>query len=372
MRTIFYIIQKEFIQIFRNKIMLPFIFVYPLVQLIILVNAATLEMKQIDMIVVDMDFSSLSRELTGKFKGSPFFVIESHTTSIKEAEAKLKSGEADIILHIPQNFEKDLFSTGEARLQLLTDAINATAAGITNAYCSYIIADFNKSVISENRNILPLSLPKTVEIEYSYWYNPELNYKTFMLPGILVILVSIIGMFLSSINIVREKEIGTIEQINVTPIKKYQFIIGKMVPFWLIAMFELGFGLIIGWVLYRVPVEGSLITLFSFTAVYLLALMGLGLFVSTISHRQQQVMFINFFFMLTFILMSGIFTPVESMPDWAVKVNIINPFAYFMRVIRMVMLKGSGFQEVAYEFYAMCIYAAVTLSLSVWRYRKTT
>ena len=371
MRTILYIIQKEFIQIFRNKIMLPFIFVYPLVQLIILVNAATLEMRHIDMIVVDKDFSSASRELTGKFRGSPFFTITEQTTSIKEAEKKLKNGDADIILHIPQNFEKDLFASGSVRLQLLIDAINATAAGLTNAYCSYIISDFNKNIISENRSLFNARLPETVNIEYSYWYNPELNYKIFMLPGILVILVSIIGMFLSSINIVREKEMGTIEQINVTPIKKYQFIIGKMVPFWLIALFELGFGLIIGWILYRVPVEGSLALLFSFTAVYLLALMGLGLFVSTISRRQQQVMFINFFFMLTFILMSGIFTPVESMPDWAIKVNIINPFAYYMRVIRMVMLKGSGFQDISYEFYAMCVYALITLSLSVWRYRKT-
>ena len=372
MRTILYIIQKEFIQIFRNKIMLPFIFVYPLAQLIILVNAATMEMKHINMIVVDKDLSSVSRELTGKFRGSPFFTITGQTTSIKEAENKLKDGKADIILHIPSNFEKDLFTTGSAKLQLQIDAINATAAGLTNAYCTYIISDFNKSIISENRNFITIRPLATVDIEYSYWYNPELNYKIFMLPGILVILVSIIGMFLSSINIVREKEMGTIEQINVTPIKKYQFIVGKMVPFWLIAMFELGFGLIIGWLLYRVPVAGSLAVLFLFTAVYLLALMGLGLFVSTISHRQQQVMFINFFFMLTFILMSGIFTPIESMPDWAIKVNIINPFAYYMRVIRMVMLKGSGFHDIAYEFYAMCIYATVTLSLSVWRYRKTT
>ncbi len=372
MKTIFIIIRKEFTQIFRDKTMLPMIFVLPVIQLIILVNAATLEMKHIEMVVVDKDLSSASRELTGKFKGSPFFTILGNTTSMPQAEDMLKNGNANIILQIPQNFEKNLFSDGKVKIQLLINAINATAAGLTNAYSTNIIADFNRNIIAENISHIKMSFPKSVDVEYSYWYNPELNYKIFMLPGILVILVTIIGMFLSSMNIVREKEMGTIEQINVTPIRKYQFIIGKMVPFWIIALFELGFGLIIGWLFYDVRVEGSFLVLFSFTAVYLLAIMGLGLFVSTISTTQQQVVFINYFFLLTFILMSGIFTPVESMPDWADTVNIFNPFAYFMRVIRMVMLKGSGFQDISREFFAISVYAAITLSLSVWRYRKTT
>ncbi len=372
MTTIFIIIRKEFTQIFRDKTMLPMIFVLPVIQLIILVNAATLEMKHIEMVVVDKDLSSASRELTGKFKGSPFFTILGNPTSMPQAEDMLKNGKANIILQIPQNFEKNLFSDGKVKIQLLINAINATAAGLTNAYSTNIIADFNRNIIAENISHIKMSFPKSVDVEYSYWYNPELNYKIFMLPGILVILVTIIGMFLSSMNIVREKEMGTIEQINVTPIRKYQFIIGKMVPFWIIALFELGFGLIIGWLFYDVRVEGSFLVLFSFTAVYLLAIMGLGLFVSTISTTQQQVVFINYFFLLTFILMSGIFTPVESMPDWADTVNIFNPFAYFMRVIRMVMLKGSGFQDISREFFAISVYAAITLSLSVWRYRKTT
>lgn len=191
-----------------------------------------------------------------------------------------------------------------------------------------------------------------------------------MLPGVLVILVTIIGMFLSSVNLVREKEMGTIEQINVTPIRKYQFIIGKLIPFWVIALFELSFGLLIGKWFFYVPIEGSLALLFGFTSVYLLVVMGIGLFISTMSSTQQQVMFLTFFFLVTFIMMSGIFTPTESMPDWAQRVNIINPLAYFMRVIRMVLLKGSGFTDISKEFISLGIYAVIILSLATWRYRK--
>jgi len=209
-----------------------------------------------------------------------------------------------------------------------------------------------------------------IEVNTSFWYNPELNYKTYMLPGILVILVTIVSMFLAAMNIVREKEIGTIEQINVTPIRKHEFIIGKLVPFMIIALFELAFGLLIGKIFFDLPVVGSIPLLFGFTLVYLLVVLGIGLFISTISSTQQQVMFITFFFMLVFILMGGIFTPTESMPVWAQQINIINPFYYFMKVIRMILLKGSGFWDISYEFFSLLIYGILMLSLSVWRYRK--
>jgi len=211
-----------------------------------------------------------------------------------------------------------------------------------------------------------------ITVETSFWYNPELNYKIYMLPGILVILVTVVSMFLAAINIVHEKEMGTIEQLNVTPIKKFEFITGKLLPFLLIALFELAFGLTIGKIFFHIPIVGSIPLLFGFTIIYLLVVLGIGLFISTISSTQQQVMFIAFFFMLVFILMSGIFTPTESMPLWAQKLNIINPFYYFMRVIRMILLKGSGFSDISYEFYSLSIYAVIMLSLSVWRYRKVT
>jgi len=351
--------------------MLPIIFIMPIVQLIVLVYAATFEIKDIDMIVVDHDLSTTSRQLTSKFEGTLFFNVNQSSFNIKEAESLITSDGVDIILQIPAGFEKELFRENKAVLQLQINAINATTAGLANAYANNVIVDFNKNIVAENMNYIDLSLHKSLNINYSFWYNPELNYKIYMLPGILVILVTLIGMFLTALNIVREKEMGTIEQINVTPIVKYQFIFGKLFPFWVIAMFELAFGLTIGKIIFNIPMEGSLLLLFGFTTVYLTVALGIGLFISTLAQTQQQVMFIVFFFMLTFILMSGIFTPVESMPTWALYVNRLNPFAYFMRVIRMVLLKGSGFWDIYREFVSLFIYGTIILSLAVWRYRKT-
>ena len=371
MHTILIIIRKEFIQIFRDKTMLPMMLIMPLMQLLILVYAANLEMKRIDMVVVDNDLSPASRKLINKFEGSPFFYIINSSFSIKNAEDEIKQDNADVILCIPKGFEKNIYRENKSQLQLLINAINATKAGLTNAYAGYVLAQFNKNIILENLNYITHKPIKSINVEYSYWYNPELNYKTFMVPGILVILVTMIGMFFTALNIVREKEMGTIEQINVTPIVKYQFIIGKLIPILIIALFELAFGLTLGKLLFDIPIVGNLALLFGFAAVYLLVVLGFGLFVSTIASTQQQVMFVIFFFMLTFILMSGIFTPVESMPDWAQYVNIINPVAYFMRVIRMVLLKASDFADISKEFFSLLAYGIIILSLAVWRYRKT-
>jgi ABC-2 type transport system permease protein len=350
--------------------MLPVIFIIPIIQLVILVNAATQEMKHIKMYVIDNDLSDVSRKLVNKFEGSPFYVIKRGSFSLKDAEYELKKEHVDVILEIPYGFDKKLTKENHADIQLLINAINGAAAGLIYAYSNSILLDFNSSLISGSPSLSQAALPSNISITRSFWYNPELNYKVYMLPGILVILVTIIGMFLSSLSLVREKEVGTIEQINVTPIRKYQFIIGKLLPFWIIALFELAFGLLIGRLFYNIPILGNVLLLFGFASLYLLSVMGIGLFISTVSSTQQQVMFLSFFFMITFILMSGIFTPAESMPGWAQKVNIINPFAYFMRVIRMVLLKGSGFRDIKTEYLSMGIYAVTILSLAVWRYKK--
>lgn len=372
MRTILYIIQKEFIQIRRNKTMLPVIFVVPLIQLIILVNAATLEMKHINMYVVDKDLSSTSHQMVNKFKASPFFVIKKSSFQLDDAESDLKKDKVDVILHIPSNFERSLVRENKAKVQVIINAINGTAGGIENAYIANIINGFNKSVIADWVGLPAKGTVTTssIAITSSFWYNPELNYKTFMVPAVLVLLITLIGMFLSALNLVREKELGTIEQINVTPIRKYQFIAGKLIPFWIIALFELGFGLTFGKLVFHIPTLGSISLLFFVAAIYLLVVLGLGLFISTVTDTQQQTMFVSFFFMIVFIMMSGTFTPVESMPDWAQWVNHINPVSYFMRIIRMILLKGSGFMDILKEIIALSVFAWIILSLAVWRYRK--
>lgn len=375
MRNILIILRKEFIQVFRNKTMLPIIFLLPLVQMIILVNAATLEMKEIKLVVLDQDHSVSSRGLVSHFDGSPFFQLRANTSNPQEGDEMLLRDQADLVLVIPEGYENALVrmlqggvSTTESKVQLQINAINATKAGLVQAYAGQILHDWFQSYTGAWGTGLPSG---RIETPYAFWYNPQLNYKVFMVPAILVILVTVMGMFLTALNLVREKELGTIEQINVTPIRKYEFIIGKLIPFWIIGLFELGFGIILGLVLFKVPFLGSPLVLFSFAAVYLLLVMGIGLLFSTLASSQQQVMFMSFFFMLTFILMGGIFTPVESMPDWAQQVNVINPFAYFMRVIRMVMLKGSGLGDILPELLSITIFALLVNATAVWRYRKT-
>ncbi|MCK4880391.1 MAG: ABC transporter permease [Bacteroidales bacterium] len=372
MRILLTLLVKEFKQIFRNRLMLPIIFVIPVVQMILLTYAASLEMKGISMAVVDQDYSQASRLLVSRFEGSPFFEISLTTSDYQEAVRELTRDRVDVILHMPHEFEKRLYSEKETDLQLVVNAINATEAGLVNAYCTRILFDYNTQVRAEWFGLEGAGRLTTLEMIPRYWYNPLLDYKIYMFSGILVIIVTMIGMLLTALNLVREKEMGTTEQINVTPIRKYQFLMAKLIPFMVIALFELAFGLVIGRLLFGLPIEGSLGLLFLFTCIYLFVVLGIGLFLSTISNTQQQLMFLAFFFMITFILMSGVFTPAESMPLWAQKINLVNPVAYFMKVIRMILLKGSGFRDISREFFSLCFYAMVILTLAITNYRKTT
>ena len=273
---------------------------------------------------------------------------------------------------IPRDFERKLVKENKSKIQLVINAINGATAGLINAYSMMIILDFNKTIMAEWSSPSMLSSASNIEITSNFWYNPKLNYKTYMVPGILVLLVTIIGLLLSGMNIVREKEIGTIEQINVTPIGKIQFIAGKLVPFWIIAMFELAFGLVVGKLLFNIPVIGSVWLIFLSAAIYLLVILGFGLLVSTMTNTQQQSMLVSFFFMVIFILMSGLFTSIESMPQWAQLLDKLNPIAYFIKMMRMIMLKGSGFRDISISFYSLVAYAIFSISLAVWRYRKVS
>lgn len=368
MRTILFIIQKEFLQVFRNRTMLPIIFVIPIFQLLVLSFTATFEIKNVNLYVVDQDNSTASRDLISKFQGSPFYTVVGNTMDFAVAEEGLINNKADQILQVATDFEKQLQTEKRSKLQVTTNAINGSAAALMNAYALSIIQDYNTNIIVEE---LGLSRPPNpIRISSAFWYNPELNYFTYMVPGILVLLVTVISAFLSAMNIVREKEIGTIEQINVTPIRKYQFILGKLIPFWFIAMFELAFGLLLAKLIFDIPMLGSLGLVFFVAGVYLLVALGLGLFISTVSNTQQQSMFLTFFFMIVFILMSGLFTPVQSMPEWAQWMNQLNPIAYFIDVMRMILLKGSQFSDISRQFFSLLALAVILNALAVWRYRK--
>ncbi|HHU99041.1 MAG TPA: ABC transporter permease, partial [Bacteroidales bacterium] len=352
MKKLLFLLRKEFRQIRRNRFMIRAIIAVPILQMLILVPAITFEIKRIDLAVIDNDRSQASRELVSKLTGSSFFVVTATPATVTEAESMLLSGDADIALVIPPDFSRGLAGVTPPRLQVLADAVNASTAQLSWSYITSVIRDFNREVIIST-GMIPAnmaairtgSLPG-ISVSPRYWYNPKLNYKYYMLPGVLVILITAIGLMMTGLNLVREKESGTIEQINVTPIMKWQLIASRIIPFFIIGLFDLALGLGIGWLAFNIPFEGSLLLFFACAAIFLVAVLGLALFFSTMASTQQQFLFIAFFFVMVFILMSGIFTPTESMPLWAQQFNLVNPVAYLMRINRMVMLKGSGFSEI--------------------------
>jgi ABC-2 type transport system permease protein len=371
MRTILYLIRKEFIQIFRNKFISKAIFAVPVVQMLILVPAVTFELKNVKLVVIDKDLTPESRGLINRLDGSTFFKISYSTFSEDEANNLLHRNKCTLKLEIPSGFGDDIGSGRPGKLLATIDAVNASSAQLTWAYLNGVIRDYNLDLVRKTITTLPVIPVPGIEITNRYWYNELLNYKYYMLPGILVILVTAIGFLLAGLNMVREKEIGTIEQINVTPVRKYHFIIAKMAPFLFIGLTDLALGLVIGKIAFNIPFEGSILLMFLGSTIFLIAVLGLALFISTFSGTQQQFMFVAFFCMIIFVLMSGIFTPYESMPDWAQDFNLINPVAYLMRINRMVMLKGSAMQDIGRELGSLFLIAIVFTALAVRRYRKT-
>jgi len=367
-KTIRYIVEKEFKQIFRNKTMVGLIFGMPVMQLLILSYAANFEVKNINLFVDDNDNSPESIALIHKIEASNYFQLIDVDTYDKGLN-QLNFNNVDVILSIPQNFASN-FQTGNTTNAAVTlDAINGSKAGITQNYLQNIIFQFSEELLMSKMKI---DVVPGIKIVNRNWYNTTLDYKIFMVPGILVLLITMISLFLSSMNIVREKEVGTIEQLNVTPIKKYEFILGKLLPFVVLGIIEFTIGLLIAVFWFNTPIEGSLITLYVFTIVYLTLILGMGMLISTFTETQQQAMFIAWFFSVIFILMSGLFTPIESMPNWAQNLANLNPIKYYVDVIRLVMLKGSSFVNVITQFIIIVVYSIILNALAVMNYSKTS
>jgi ABC-2 type transport system permease protein len=342
----------------------------PIIQLLVLPWAADYEMKNINITVIDHDHSPYSRRLISKITASGYFILQDYTSSYNQSLMDVEKDKADLILEIPSSFEKKFIKEDESKLFVAVNAINGVKANLGGAYLASIIQNFNSDIRSEWIQFPRFNPELNINVVSSNWYNPQMNYKYFMVPGILVILVTMVGSFLASLNIVKEKEIGTIEQINVTPIKKYQFILGKLIPFWILGLIVLAIGLVISRIFYGIIPAGSLFVIFGFAAVYLLAVLGLGLLISTYTATQQQAMLISFFMMMIFILLGGLYTSIDSMPQWAQMITKINPVSYFIDVMRMVVLKGSGFADIKNQLLIVSGFAVLLNGWAVLSYRK--
>jgi ABC-2 type transport system permease protein len=370
MRTIRFLLEKEFRQIFRNKAILLLIIVMPVMQLIILPLAANYEVKNINLSVVDHDHSSYSQKLISKVTASGYFKLTGYNTSFKEGMKLIEADKADLILEIPHGFERNLVRENHQQLFIAVNAINGVKANLGGAYLGTIIRDFNNDIRLQLLPVSKFSSAAVIEINSSNLFNPLMKYKFFMVPGILAILVTMIGGFLSALNIVKEKEFGTIEQINVSPIRKHHFILGKLIPFWVLGNVVFSLGLLVSWLIYGIVPLGNLLVLYLFASVFLLAILGFGLLISTFCDTQQQAMFIMFFFMMIFILMGGLFTSIDSMPDWAKTVSRFNPVSYLIEVMRMVILKGSGLRDILPQLGTVGVFAILLNAWAVWNYKK--
>lgn len=374
MKILRFILQKEFRQILRDRTILAMMLAAPTMQLIILPLAANFEVKNINVAYVDHDHSSYSQKLKNKIASSGYFRMAGQPGSYKEGLEMIEYGNADLVLEIPAGFEKNLVREGSQKVNLSVDAINGTRAGLGGAYLVSVLADFNGDLdinikLPSGSSLVP---PAQISVAGTNWYNPRAEYKYYMVPGILVLLLTMIGGFITALNIVKEKEIGTIEQINVTPIQKWQFILGKLIPFWVVGMIVFTIGLTVMYVVYGIFPKGSLLVLYLFAAVYLVALLGLGLLISTFADTQLQAMFIAFFFMMIFMLMSGFFTSTDSMPGWAKALSDLTPVTHFIKVVRLIVLKGSGLADIKNELAYLGLFAVALNGFAIWNYRKTS
>ena len=393
MRTLRFLLEKEFRQILRNRQLLRTLLIAPLIQLILLPLAADYSVKNISLVVVDNDHSPFSQKLIAKITASGHFRLTGYTASYKEALQMVEQDKADIALQIPIHFERDLVRENTKQVYMAVNAIEGTKANLGSTYLNSIVRDYNTDIrlrwqsipttptssaptVASTSSTTPIvaattSTP-TISTSSSNWYNPYMNFKLYMVPAILVVLITAMTAMQSAFNIVQEKESGTIEQINVTPIKKHIFIIGKMIPFLVLGLILFTLGLLVGWIFYGIIPIGSLLVLYASLLVYLFAMLGLGLLLATYSGTQQQAMSLAFFFINIFNMMSGVFTAIDSMPGWAQAIVATFPPSHFIKIMRMVVLKGSGFADIVYPMAAM---AAIGLFLNTWavlNYRKTT
>jgi ABC-type multidrug transport system permease subunit len=372
-RPILFLARAEVLHVVRDRATLAQCLIVPIVQLLVLSNAATFQIRNTPTYVVDLDRSTTSRGLVTRFAASGHFRVAGESASLDRANEALLRGDVTMVLAIPRDFESSLVRTSAAPVELSVNAEKGSAAGIVQAYASAIVSAYAAELetVRGARAVdrEPFRRP-IVDVRTRSWYNPALNYRDYMVPGILVALVTLIGTLLTAQNIAREKELGTLEQLNVTPITRGQFIAAKLLPFWVLGLVDLAIGLLVGALVFSIPIRGSLLLLFGAATIYLVVALAIGLWISTMVETQQQAMFVTFFVMNIYLLMSGLFTPIDSMAPWVQVVSQANPVRHFVTISRAVLVKGAGIADIARPLLILVAFAVVTLTLAVRQYSK--
>ena len=373
MRTILYFIKKEFQQFKRDPKMFGIILIAPVIQLIFLGYAANLDVDKIKMVVYDQDKSNESRKFIEEFTSSGYFQIYSSTNSYNDVTRQIDNGKALLAIVIPTDFENKINRSETVSVQALFDGSDGNTASIAAGYMQTVVTSYAKEVMVKRLNRLGMkSIPAgSLAAEVRVWYNPTLKTRNFMVPGIVGLLLSVITLILTSLAVVKEKEIGTMEQLIVTPLKPYQIIIGKLVPFVILGFIAVIIVLTAMRFIFAIPVKGDIIFLFVSASFYIFSTLGLGLFVSTISKTQQQAMMLAIFVVLMpMIFLSGFAFPIENMPKIIQYISYVIPLRYFIDIIRGVVTKGLGFADLWLEAVILFLMGVFILSLSSVRFHK--
>ncbi|MCB9249913.1 MAG: ABC transporter permease [Ignavibacteriales bacterium] len=373
MKTILHIIKKEFLQFKRDPKMFGIVLIAPIVQLLFLGYAATLDVNNVHILFMDQDKTETSRNFIERFESSGFFSIDYYADSYDELTTQINNANVLVAFVIPKDFSKNINRNETVKLQAIFDGSDGNTASIAAGYIGKIISEYSIDIVMDYRNKRGIKVQPVGQIsaEIRTWYNPYLKTRYFMVPAIVALLLSIITILLTSLAIVKEKEIGTLEQIIVTPIKSYQLIIGKLVPFLILGLISVVLVITMMGVIFSIPVRGSITFLFVASFFYILSTLGLGLFVSTISKTQQQAMMIAIFaIMMPMIYLSGFAFPIENMPQILQGVSYLIPLRYFITIIRGVVFKGIGIVDLWQELTVLFFMGTAILIFSSLRFRK--
>lgn len=371
MRRLGFLVRKELQELRRNPRMFPVIFVAPVLQLAILGYAATTDVTNVPVIVVDADRSAASRDLVERFDASPYFSVLGVAPGAREAERDLVNGVAWMILSIPTEYGRALHDKRPVRVQLVADGSDSNSAGVALAYATSLVAERAADIA---RARLPAGAPRigSIEPQIRVWFNPQLSSQHFMVPGVLALLLMVITAVLGSMAVVREKELGTLEQLNVTPLRRWELTVGKLLPYGLIGVIDVLLVVSVAVFWFEIPLRGSLALLIALSLVYLLCTLGLGLLVSTLSSTQQQAMMTAvFFFMFPMIYLSGFIFPIENMPAVIQPISYVIPLTYYLVIVRGIFLKGVGLETFWPHALAMLAWGVTVMTLATLRSRKT-
>ena len=358
--TLKYLIQKEFLQIRRNKFLPRLIVVFPIMMMCVMPWVMNQEVKNIRVDVVDNDRSTLSQQLVHSIEASRYFVFKGQKATYQAALNDIETSKADVVLVIPQNLSRNLTNGRQPQLLIAANAVNGTKGMMGSNYLSQIVT----------AHVAPSASALQSKLNTLYLYNKHLNYKVFMIPALFAIVMMLMCGFLPTLNIVGEKEAGTIEQINVTPVSKWAFILAKLSPYWIIALFVVVVCMLLSQAIYGISCQGPLWLVFLLAMTLAVFWSSFGLVISNHSDTMQQAIFVMWFFVVCMLLLSGLFTPTRSMPTWAYATTYVNPMHYFVDAIRTVFVRGGNFGSIAHQFFALLAIASLMAFWALKSYRK--